>query len=172
MWTGDQDKGDVFYLRLEVGPTATHEEITRAYRRLAHAAHPDANPQDPDAARRFREITEAYEILGDPARRARYDSDQPRGPEAYRQPSGTPKATEPPIAAKTGNVGTPSAANPWLAGSPVFIGTGYRQAGPLWAGPVHVEAPREEASGADQLDDLARPVARFLSELLAPWWWY
>jgi curved DNA-binding protein CbpA len=64
---------DGFYRRLDVGPEASREEIVHAYRRLAHGAHPDIHPGDPDAARRFREITEAYEVLADPFRRANYD---------------------------------------------------------------------------------------------------
>ena len=104
MWKGDLDKGEGFYLRLEVAPTASHDEITRAYRRLAHCAHPDANPEDPDAARRFREITEAYEVLGNPGRRARYDADQSQGPGATGQTRGTNEVTEPPIAASPGTV--------------------------------------------------------------------
>ena len=59
--------------RLEVLPGASHDEVAHAYRRLAHDAHPDAHPGDPDAPRRFREITEAFEVLGNPARRALYD---------------------------------------------------------------------------------------------------
>jgi curved DNA-binding protein CbpA len=61
------------YERLAVDARASHEQIVAAYRRLAHSVHPDAHPEDPDAARRFREITEAYEVLIDPARRAGYD---------------------------------------------------------------------------------------------------
>jgi curved DNA-binding protein CbpA len=61
------------YAQLEVGPRASHEQIVAAYRRLAHRVHPDAHPDDPEAPRRFREITDAYAVLGDPARRARYD---------------------------------------------------------------------------------------------------
>lgn len=63
----------LFYQRLDVEPEASHEEIVHAYRRLAHRAHPDVQPGDPDAPRRFRELTEAYEVLGDPGRRASYD---------------------------------------------------------------------------------------------------
>ena len=61
------------YARLEVDPLASHEQIVAAYRRLAHRVHPDAHPDDPEAPRRFREITEAYVMLSDPARRAGYD---------------------------------------------------------------------------------------------------
>lgn len=67
-----RSNGD-YYHRLKVLPAASHDDIVRSYRRLAVAAHPDTNPDDPAAARRFREITEAYEVLADPARRAAYD---------------------------------------------------------------------------------------------------
>ena len=73
MTSGQQGTGDGLYLRLEVLPGASHDEIARAYRRLAHDAHPDAHPGDPDAPARFRDITEAYEVLGNPDRRERYD---------------------------------------------------------------------------------------------------
>ena len=78
MIMGEYQNGDAFYVRLEVAPTASHDEIARAYRRLAHSAHPDAHPDDSDASRRFRELTDAYEVLGNPARRARYDANQAR----------------------------------------------------------------------------------------------
>ena len=65
--------GGAYYRRLEVGPGASHDEIVRAYRRLALGVHPDAHPEDPEAPMRFREITEAYEVLGDPVRRRAYD---------------------------------------------------------------------------------------------------
>lgn len=61
------------YQVLEVSRTATAEEIKRAYRRLARTHHPDANPGDPAAEARFKEIAVAYEVLSDPARRQRYD---------------------------------------------------------------------------------------------------
>lgn len=52
---------------------AGEEEIRAAYRRLAKRWHPDFNPGDPTAEARFKEISAAYEILGDPVKRARYD---------------------------------------------------------------------------------------------------
>ncbi len=58
---------------LGVDRHASDEEIRRAYRRLAKRWHPDFNPGDPVAERRFKEISAAYEILGDPERRRRYD---------------------------------------------------------------------------------------------------
>jgi curved DNA-binding protein len=52
---------------------ATAEEIKRQYRKLALKYHPDKNPDDPSAEGRFKEINEAYEVLGDPEKRAKYD---------------------------------------------------------------------------------------------------
>lgn len=74
---------DDLYETLGVSRTATAEEIKRAYRRMARQHHPDANPDDPEAEARFKEIARAYEVLSDPERRQRYDtygSDSP-GPD-------------------------------------------------------------------------------------------
>lgn len=62
-----------YYSILDVGRDATTEEIKKAFRRLARATHPDANPGDAYAEARFREAAEAYEVLVDPERRRRYD---------------------------------------------------------------------------------------------------
>jgi molecular chaperone DnaJ len=62
-----------FYDILGVARDAPTEEIKKAFRRLARDSHPDANPDDPTAEARFREIAEAYEVLSDPERRHRYD---------------------------------------------------------------------------------------------------
>lgn len=62
-----------YYQALGVARNAKPEEIKNAFRRLARETHPDANPDDPSAEARFREIAEAYEVLSDPQRKARYD---------------------------------------------------------------------------------------------------
>jgi len=62
------------YAALGVARTATGDEIKRAYRRMARQHHPDANPDEPGAEARFKEIAHAYEVLSDPHRRQRYDT--------------------------------------------------------------------------------------------------
>ncbi len=65
-------KKDLYEI-LGVKPDASEEEIKRAYRRLARKYHPDLHPGDKEAEERFKEISEAYEILSDPKKRAEYD---------------------------------------------------------------------------------------------------
>jgi len=62
-----------YYATLGVAKTATEKEIKQAYRKLARKLHPDVNPGDKAKEARFKEINEAYEVLGDPGRRRKYD---------------------------------------------------------------------------------------------------
>jgi len=62
-----------YYEVLGVARTANDEELKKAFRRLAMKNHPDRCPGDPEAQERFKEAKEAWEILGDPQRRAMYD---------------------------------------------------------------------------------------------------
>jgi len=62
-----------YYAILGVEKTATTEEIKKAFRKVARETHPDANPDDPEAEERFKKAAEAYEVLSDADRRARYD---------------------------------------------------------------------------------------------------
>lgn len=63
-----------YYKTLGVDKKATPEEIKKAYRKLARKYHPDANPDDKDAEARFKEISQAHDVLGDPEKRKQYDS--------------------------------------------------------------------------------------------------
>lgn len=62
-----------YYDILGVPRDASADEIKKQFRRLARDTHPDANPDDPSAEARFRDIAEAYEVLSDPNKRARFD---------------------------------------------------------------------------------------------------
>ena len=62
-----------FYETLGVAKTADEKELKSAFRKLAMKFHPDKNPDDKDAERKFKEINEAYEMLKDPQKRAAYD---------------------------------------------------------------------------------------------------
>jgi molecular chaperone DnaJ len=62
-----------FYRILGVAENASAEEIKKAYRKLAKQYHPDANPNDPAAAERFKEVSEAYSVLSDADKRRQYD---------------------------------------------------------------------------------------------------
>ena len=62
-----------FYEVLGVSKTASQEEIRKAYKKLARKFHPDVKPADPDAEKKFPEITEAYEVLSDEEKRKNFD---------------------------------------------------------------------------------------------------
>jgi len=62
-----------FYQVLGVPDTAAPDEVKKAYRRLAKQYHPDANPKNPQAAERFKEISEAHAVLSDAEKRKQYD---------------------------------------------------------------------------------------------------
>lgn len=62
-----------YYKILGVDKSASQDDVKKAYKKLARKYHPDLNPNDPDAHRRFQEINEANEVLSDPEKRKKYD---------------------------------------------------------------------------------------------------
>ncbi|MCA1993961.1 MAG: DnaJ domain-containing protein, partial [Coleofasciculus sp. S288] len=62
-----------YYTILGVSKTASADDIKKSFRRLARKYHPDMNPGDKQAEARFKEVSEAYEVLSDPEKRRKYD---------------------------------------------------------------------------------------------------
>ena len=62
-----------YYNILGVSKDASQEDIKKAFKKLARKYHPDLNPNDPEAHRKFQEINEANEVLSDPEKRKKYD---------------------------------------------------------------------------------------------------
>ncbi len=77
-----------YYRILGVSDTASAKEIKSAYRKLSRQYHPDANPGDASAEERFKEISAAYDVVGDPEKRKEYDEVRRLGPAAAGFPGG------------------------------------------------------------------------------------
>src|SRR5436309_2430622 len=75
-----------YYKALGVSKSATPDEIKKAYRKLARQYHPDRNPGDKRAEERFKEISEAHDVLSDSEKRKQYD--RGTGPFAAGGPGG------------------------------------------------------------------------------------
>ena len=79
-----------YYAALGVAASASPKDITTAYRRLARQFHPDANPGDSTAEEKFKEVSAAYDVVGDPERRKEYDQVRAMGPMGSRLSGGGP----------------------------------------------------------------------------------
>ena len=140
------------YQLLGVPREASRAEIALAWRHRARDEHPDARPADVDAPGRFRALAEAWQVLGDPARRAAYDRALARSHQGTGQAPVTPAKV--PVRYPRGPGGGRPPAG---AASP-----------PLWAGPVQVELPRQPSPAAARaeeeirLDILAELAWRYL----------
>ena len=77
-----------YYKVLGVSKDATAEEIKKAYRKLARENHPDQNPGNTQAEKRFKEVSEANAVLGDPAKRKQYDEERSFFGGGFRFPRG------------------------------------------------------------------------------------
>ncbi|MGN6541379.1 MAG: DnaJ C-terminal domain-containing protein [Ginsengibacter sp.] len=64
-----------YYKTLGIAKNASQEDIKKAYRKLARKFHPDVNPNDKEAHKKFQQINEAHEVLSDPDKRKKYDQD-------------------------------------------------------------------------------------------------
>ena len=155
--------GPDLYRLLGVPRGASREEIALAWRRRARAEHPDARPADADAPGRFRALAEAWQVLGDPARRAAYDSALAR----EQQPAAQ-------VPASPGRVAVRRVADPGGLGglTPLVPMAGP----PLRAGPVRVEGPRPASlpGGWDEQDVRLAVLAELALRYLAagrgrPW---
>lgn len=109
-------QGKYFYQTLGVEPDASLEEIKSEYRWLARRFHPDQNDGDERAAKRFRDITEAYEVLSKPNERAQYDAFLTSGQTTSRTTASasrpprqdqTPPQQKPPYRARGGTASPP-----------------------------------------------------------------
>ncbi|KAM7183800.1 DnaJ subfamily A member 3, mitochondrial [Naviculisporaceae sp. PSN 640] len=86
----DAHGSDNHYETLDLQPDATPAEIKKSFYRLSKIHHPDVNPSDPHASRRFHRISEAYHVLSHAEKRARYDRDYFRRHPNHRHPKTTP----------------------------------------------------------------------------------
>ena len=138
---GPREPARDLYQLLGVARHASREEITLAWRRRAREEHPDARHGDDGAPARFRALAEAWQVLGDPGRRAAYDrglgQDPGQRPGRVRVTVRRPPAAPGPAAAESA-ASAPGACGP-----------------PLVAGPVRVEGgpgPAPRAAGWDEED--------------------
>jgi molecular chaperone DnaJ len=144
------------YQVLGLGLGATSADVTRAWRRLARAVHPDSRPGDPAAAEQFRAVSDAYGLLSDPARRAAWDHEHRDLPARHHASPGQQAAAGPALWP------VPPAAAAWLA-------SGRVHGAALRAGPVHIQPPAPAGSGGQAGPAGDPALARLLAWLAQPW---
>ena len=112
------------YQLLDVSRQASREEIAQAWRRKARTEHPDARPADAAAPGRFRDLAEAWQVLGDPGRRAAYDRGLDPGPHPGR--AGVTVRHGPGAGAAGSTASSAAASGPPLVAGPVRVEGGSR----------------------------------------------
>jgi hypothetical protein len=116
--------GTNYYDVLGVPQTASQDEIKKRYRTLARQLHPDVNPNDPNAPRKFAEVAEAYRVLGDTSSRAVHDFELTKAKErqdaaARRRAASYPSSAPPPQpASPRPSAGAPAGASSAASGAP------------------------------------------------------
>jgi curved DNA-binding protein CbpA len=135
-----RDPGPDLYQVLGVSRDASGADITRAYRQQALTAHPDTAPPGAGTTARFRAVSEAYQVLGDPARRAGYD-----------------RAVSRQQAPGHGQAASRRGARPAGAVPPIPAGQGPAPVPALWAGPTWFEPLPSHAPGSGHQAE--RPAA-------------
>lgn len=140
-----------FYQVLGIPDTATPEEIKKTYRRLAKQYHPDANPDNAQAAERFKEISEAHSVLSDADKRKKYDQMRRLGAfdGGFRRGAGAPSGAN----ARGGTAG-PGSAGP--GGGPGFEGFDFSDIGNFGLGDIFSSifgrGGRREEGAADAIE--------------------
>lgn len=114
-----------FYKILGVSEDVEEKELTKAYRKLARKYHPDANPDNPSAEEKFKAVSEAYDVLGDPTRRSEYDELRKYGGGGFGR---VPYANGPAGAGGAGGFGFDAGNLSDILGD--LFGNGRRQGGP------------------------------------------
>jgi molecular chaperone DnaJ len=142
-----------YYQVLGVPQSATAKEITKAYRKLAREHHPDTNPGNAKAEERFKEVSAAYDVLGDEAKRKEYDEVRRMGPMAGFPHSGGPGGT----GGHTFNVGSEGLGD--LLGQ--MFGRGRRGGGTTAAGGPQ-RGPDYEATLTLEFADAVRGITTTL----------
>lgn len=144
------------YKTLGVSRTASRDEVSKAYRELARKYHPDLNPKDESAKKKFQEVQQAFDVLGDPKKREQYDR---FGPNFESMGGGAPHGWP-------GGAGRGGPGDVEVDFSEVFGGAGggsfadlFRHFGGGGGGPGASRRARPPQRGADLEHELTVPFA-------------
>ena len=144
----DERSAADLYAVLGVAPHAPWKDIVHAYRGQVRTSHPDTRPDDPEAVERFRALTDAYDVLSDPIRRADYDRKRLGG--------GMPTRL------RVSDVSTH--VSPMYSEGRAFVPDPRVPAAPIWAGPVRVQGQPSPGGAAEwRIGGVSNLAALFFS---------